>query len=181
MAQRRIFFHIFHSKIPLLWLFSMACEAQVISCLCAKYVETEKVHPVLPEFWIVQVQSLCRGCVRLLQTPFPGRTWQQIRHQPKPEEPWILPCPSAATAEISYCICLHRRVTQTEIKANLLVQNQISSLPIKKRGCFGLRFFFVFVTFHLYNLFSLFMNFCIFFKFCVLVCGIVCRCVYIMV
>lgn len=168
VTQRRIFFHIFHSKIPLFCFFNVACEAQPISCLCTKYVEAEEVHSVLPEFSELCRYSPCAGAVcdscRLLLSQAESGSRSMIRHQPKLEKPWILPSPSAATAEISYCVFLHRRVVQTKIKANLLFTKSDCIISNKKRGCFGFRPLFVSVT-SIYYFFSQLMNSCIFFFF----------------
>lgn len=184
VTQRRIFFYIFHSNIALFCLFSTAREAQGISWLCTKYVDAEKVHLVPPEFPELCRYSPCAGAV--CDSPrqsLPADPWSGTSPSLRSCESFPLPLVVGNTAaEISSCICLHRRVTQTKIKANELVQNQIASLAIKKQDALVLDLFWFCIYDIAFILFLLsiyeFLHFSLFW---VLVCGTVCRCVSIMV
>jgi len=68
----------------------------------------------------------------LATDPWPGTSPSLRSHESLP----LAVENTATTAEISYCICVHRRVTQTKIKGNLLVQSRIASLAVKKKGYF---------------------------------------------
>lgn len=89
----------------------------------------------------------CRRTKRLHSTYKESGNRSMIWQQPKPERLWVPPLTvenTATAAEISYCVCVHGSVTQTKIKANLLVQSRIASLAIKKKGvslCSRLFFF----------------------------------------
>lgn len=107
--------------------------------------------------WIVQVQSLCRGCVWLSQAEPASRS--MIRHQPKPEKLWILPSPSCSGKHCCRNQLLYLSAQEgntdkdqsqwTGAKSDCIISN-------KKIGCFGFRpFLFLYLWHCIYTISSL--------------------------
>lgn len=109
VTQRRIFFYIFHSKIPLFCLFSIACEAQAVSWLCTKDVEAEEVHSVPSEFSELCRCSSCAGAVGTPADPSQAGSGSRskIQHQPQPEglppSPSLPSLPQQKSAAVFVC------------------------------------------------------------------------------
>lgn len=107
---------------------------------CSPLSQVDQRQEGAEKRWTTSEQGGCTALTKSLATdPWPGTS-------PSPRGCESLPLAvenTATTAEISYYICVHRRVTETKIKAHLLVQSWIASLAIKRRVfCFVIDHFF---------------------------------------
>lgn len=93
--------------------------------------------------WIVQVQSLGRGCVWLLQT-LSQAVWQQIHDQAPTQA--MNPSLSLCCHSTNQFLHLSAQEGNTDKDQSLFTDAKVDCIiSSKKRGCFGFRYFFFYL------------------------------------